>query len=127
MNERNPYQADYQLSLGNYHSCALDDNSVVCWTEIDPPTQFSATYDVGQITVPELRNPIAVSAGRGRTCAIDDTGVVCCGYDEPSILDVPDFDNPTEITAGNAHFCVKDDSGYTCLGMLTERTCKSRS
>ena len=51
------------------HSCALDDSGVVCWGD----------NGYGQITVPALSNPVAVSAGGCHSCALDDSGVVCWG------------------------------------------------
>jgi hypothetical protein len=64
-----PLSNPVAVSLGDFHTCALDDTGVVCW---------GADGD-GQATVPALSNPVAVSAGNTHTCAVDDSGVVCWG------------------------------------------------
>jgi len=116
-NGRDPARADYQLSLGHYHSCALDDEGVKCWREPTELDQFNNTYDHGQIQVPELLNPIAISAGADRTCAIDETGVVCWGYALEDRFPTPDLDNPSQISVGSGGFtCLIDGSDVICWG-----------
>ena len=67
--------------------------------------------------MPELLNPIAVSAGRDRTCAIDETGVVCWGYALEDRFPTPDLDNPSQISVGSGGFtCVIDGSDVICWG-----------
>jgi len=50
---RNPLVADYVVSAGQHHTCALDDMGVVCW----------GRNDYGQTDVPGLVDPMQVSAG----------------------------------------------------------------
>ena len=57
---RDPTRADYAVSAGLEHTCALDDTGVVCWG-------FSGN---GQTDVPPLSNPTVVSAGGFHTCAV---------------------------------------------------------
>lgn len=117
-NGRNPNLADYQVSAGEFHSCAIDDEGVSCWSKIDPPTQFSINSDVGQIDVPSLENPTRVSAGRNRSCAVDDTGVVCWGKLAGSENYGPKLLNPTELAVATdgTSVCAIDDSGVVCWG-----------
>ena len=62
------------ISLGEGQSgiaaCAIDSDGVVCWGE----------NQRGELDVPELDNPRAVSAGNHEACAIDDSGIVCWGW-----------------------------------------------
>ena len=117
-NGRDPLIADYQVSAGTFHSCALDDNGVSCWSKIDPPTQFSINSDVGQIDVPSLENPILISTGYKASCAVDDTGVVCWGKLADSENDVPNLANPTELAVATdgSSICAIDDTGVVCWG-----------
>src|SRR6185369_16136898 len=65
-------QPDSVLSVGGYHTCALDDTGVHCW----------GYNGNGQTTVPGLTNPVMVSAGGLHTCALDDNGVHCWGWND---------------------------------------------
>jgi hypothetical protein len=117
-NGRNPNLADYQVSAGKFHTCAIDDDGVKCWSKIDPPTQFSINSDVGQIDVPPLENPFLLSAGRNRSCAVDDTGVVCWGRNTDSGNNGPSLLSPRELAVATdgASVCAIDDSGIVCWG-----------
>jgi len=117
-NGRNPNLADYQVSAGEFHTCAIDDDGVKCWSKIDPPTQFSINSDVGQIDVPPLENPFLLSAGRNRSCAVDDTGVVCWGRNTDSGNNGPSLLSPRELAVATdgASVCAIDDSGIVCWG-----------
>ncbi len=92
-NGRNPLVADYQVMLGHWHTCALDDTGVVCW----------GYNGYGQTDVPVLSNPTQVSLGYWHTCSLDDTGVVCWGYNSYGQTDVPALSNPTQISLGWWH------------------------
>ncbi|MEZ5495042.1 MAG: thrombospondin type 3 repeat-containing protein [Pseudomonadales bacterium] len=96
-----------QLSLGAFHTCALDDNGVHCWG-----------YNTsGQATVPALVNPVAVSAGGEHTCALDDNGVHCWGLNSAGQTTVPALTNPVQVSAGRDHTCALDDTGVHCWGL----------
>ena len=107
-NGRDPLVADYMVSAGGLHTCALDDNGVVCW----------GNDENGQTDVPDtLSNPTQVETGRYHTCALDDNGAVCWGYNGDGQMDVPDtLSNPTQVSAGIKHTCALDDNGVTCWG-----------
>ncbi len=72
---RNPLVADWAVSAGGYHSCALDDSGVVCWGA----GTTTGTLILDRAWCPTLSNPQAVSAGAYHSCALDDSGVVCWG------------------------------------------------
>ena len=92
-NGRNPAVADYAVSAGGLHSCALDDTGAVCW----------GYNENGQTTVPSLTNPIRVSGGNIHSCALDDTGVVCWGSNRWGQTTVPSLANPIQVSVGNDH------------------------
>ena len=51
---RDPLVADWAVSAGSGHTCALDDTGVVCWG-----------FDVyGQVDAPTLSNPVRGQRGR---------------------------------------------------------------
>jgi hypothetical protein len=106
------------VSAGEFHTCAIDDDGVKCWSKIDPPTQFSINSDVGQIDVPPLENPFLLSAGSNRSCAVDDTGVVCWGRNTDSGNNAPSLLSPRELAVATdgASVCAIDDSGIVCWG-----------
>jgi|GEM_PF-179679 len=105
-NGRNPLRADYVVTAGGKHTCALGDSGVDCW----------GSDDSGQSTVPALMNPVSVAAGSSHTCALDDTGVVCWGSNSNSQLVVPPLQNPLSIVSGDGHSCARDDTGVVCWG-----------
>jgi hypothetical protein len=98
-----------QVSLGNHHTCALDNTGVVCW---------GANW-AGQTDVPSLSNPTQVSSGGNHTCALDNTDVVCWGgnweYDYGQ-TDVPSLSNPTQVSSGGNHTCALDNTDVVCWG-----------
>jgi hypothetical protein len=103
---RNPWVADWVVTTGGYHNCALDDNGVRCW----------GSNTLGQTTVPELSNPMAVSAGTAHTCALDDRGVVCWGSNLDGQILVPVLVNPVSVNSGSYNTCALDDTGVVCWG-----------
>ncbi len=105
---RTPTGQDYiSMAVGGYHVCAIEENgSVACF----------GGDDYGQSTVPELLNPVAVSAGVYHTCALDDSGVVCWGDNEYGQTNVPTLANPTAISSGQDHNCAQDSTGLVCWG-----------
>jgi alpha-tubulin suppressor-like RCC1 family protein len=105
-NDSNPLVANYQISLGSDHSCALDDTGVVCWGK----------NSFGQTNVPTLINPTQVSSGYHHSCAFDDSGMVCWGYDIYGQTTVPVLNNPKQMSLGLTHTCVLDDTGVVCWG-----------
>ena len=103
-NGRDPLIADWMVSAGSYHTCALDDSGVVCW----------GYNSSGQINVPTLSNPVAVSAGHTHTCALDDYGVDCWGDNTHGQTSVLALSNPVSVSAGGFYSCALDDSGVVC-------------
>lgn len=111
---RNPLKADYVISSGGFHSCAIGDNGLQCW----------GSNNYGQSTVPRLDHPVAVAAGQAHTCAIDNTGVVCWGAGKINIGEsrnegqsiAPTLNNPTAISAGTAHTCAINNNAVVCWG-----------
>ena len=77
-NGRDPLVADYQISSGVEHSCALIESNVVCW----------GSNDSAQSDVPTLTNPIKIVSGGFHNCALDETGVICWGSGD-EVLNVP--------------------------------------
>jgi uncharacterized delta-60 repeat protein len=113
-NGKDPFKADYMVSVGGFHGCALDNNGVSCW----------GTNNRGQTTVPALAVPTMVSAGYRHTCAIDSTGVKCWGAGVTDTGSGDDFGqsippvltNPTAVSAGYWHTCAIDEAGVQCWG-----------
>lgn len=105
--KRDPLNADWAISAGSFHSCALDDNGVNCW----------GSNGSGRSTPPiTLSNPVAVSAGGNHTCALDDSGVQCWGSNTSLQTDVPVLSNASAVSAGSFHTCAVDDTGVKCWG-----------
>ncbi len=101
-----------QVTVGAYHSCAVDDSGVVCWGQ----------NGYGQTNVPALSNPTQVSAGFGHTCALDDTGVVCWGWNSKGQATV---DNSLVFTAVNGSCGESHDKVFSSIP--TENLCASGS
>ena len=105
-NGRDPIVVDYQVSVGFWHTCVIDDSGVVCW----------GWDGDGRVDVPALSNPSQVSVGGSHTCVLDDSGVVCWGNNNNGQTNVPLLNNPTQVSSGATHSCALDDSGITCWG-----------
>ncbi len=96
-----------QVAAGYHHTCALDDNGVICW----------GSNRYGESDVPAgLVNPRQVTAGHYHTCVLDDRGVQCWGRNREGQLDVPSLVNPRRIESGYDHVCALDDYGLRCWG-----------
>jgi len=97
-----------QVSLGGYHTCALDLEGVKCWGD----------NEYGQIKVPKgLKDPTQISLGGRHTCALDLEGVKCWGYNTYGQIKVPkDLKNPTQVSLGVHHTCALDLEGVKCWG-----------
>ena len=94
-NDRNRNSADYQISTGWEHTCALDDDGVKCW----------GRNDYGLTEVPELSNPVQVSVGASHNCVIDDAGVQYWGDNSNGQTDVLPLDNPRQVSLGRDLRC----------------------
>ena len=95
------------VAAGGGQACALDITGVHCW---------GGENTFGQIAMPILINPVAVSSDVN-SCALDDTGVHCWGsnYNGESSA-VPTLANPVAVSAGGGHVCALDDTGVHCWG-----------
>lgn len=103
-----------KLSSGDAHTCAVVEQSVVCW---------GLDRD-GQSTPPALSNPVQVSAGAEHSCALDDNGVVCWGLNGFNHTYDPIFllRNPTQISSGGNHNCALDGDRAVCWGGFSDDT-----
>ena len=142
-NGRNPLVADYQISSGDRHACAIILGEVECWgynpygqinaPDLNNPQLIAAGYDhncalhgegvtcwgrnfEGQTNVPVLENPVDIAAGGYHSCALDDKNVVCWGSNSYGQTNVPDLSNPIAIETGLNHTCAIDDTGAVCWG-----------
>ena len=140
-NQRDPVSADYDVDVGIWNSCGIDDTGVICWGTnaygaldvpvLNNPTQVAAAFfhtcaldDTGVVcwgnarraSVPALTNPVQISARYTHTCALDDTGVVCWGDNDNGETTVPNLLNPTHVSAGEDFTCAIDNTGVVCWG-----------
>ncbi len=98
-----PTRAEFKVSAGAQHTCALDLSGVSCWGEDTS----------GQSTVPLLINPIDIAAGYNHSCAIDDSGVVCWGDNSSGQTTVSSLVSPQQLSLGALHSCALDDDSGT--------------
>jgi hypothetical protein len=79
-----------QLSVAGKNSCVIfGQGGLKCWTYEDQPGYATPDYKEN-LTVPEFKNPILVSAGINHFCALDERGVHCWGDNKFGQTDVPD-------------------------------------
>ena len=140
-----PFSEIIQVSLGNYHSCALkNDGRVFCWGGgnygqlghggVDS-TEYPVVVVDGEESTTPLSKVVQISAGGFHTCALRiDGGVLCWGYGKRGVLGnnktdhkdhpvvvVDESDTPlsgiVQISSGGYHTCaLKDDGGVLCWG-----------
>ncbi len=141
---RDPLLADYAVSAGYHHSCALDDRGVHCWGEdarkslanpplFDHPRQIdvgdthACVLDdegvkcwgdnlYGKVTVPKLEKARAVSVGWFHSCALTGKGVKCWGDNRNGQLDVPKLKNVQSIGSGGGFSCALTNKKVFCWG-----------
>jgi alpha-tubulin suppressor-like RCC1 family protein len=85
------------VSIGQYHTCAIDDEGVQCWGAPELP--------LGQSRIPVLSNPVELIVGLEHACALDDEGVKCWGDNSSGQLNVPALSHPSNSSAGDNHTC----------------------
>jgi hypothetical protein len=99
--------APAEISVGGYHTCALDITGVTCW----------GLNDSGQTDVPYMANPSKISSGELHSCAMHESGVVCWGDNTKGQIEVPSFTGSVvSISAGGFHTCALLDNGVDCWG-----------
>ena len=110
-NTTDPTNSDYQLSLGRYHLCALENSVVSCWGL----SGIEADGVYGELNIPILSNPTQISSSY-HSCVIDDSGGFCWGRNDYGQTDVPTLNNPIKVSTGLLHTCALDDAGIVCWG-----------
>ncbi len=102
------------LSIGDFHSCALEENGrALCW----------GLNDDGQSSAPEDERFVAISAGGRHTCGLRENGAALCwgrwgesGGAASSMLN----EKFVAISAGGHHTCGLRESGVAvCWGGLS--------
>jgi hypothetical protein len=117
-----------QISLGNYHSCALlRDGTVRCWglnqrSEVgDGTTELRAS----PVRATALEGVVEIAAGLDITCALVQDGTVRCwgtaldvfGQINTTPVIVPGLGNVVELDAGAGNVCARlDDGSVRCWG-----------
>ena len=105
-----------QLSLGDYHACALaDDGSIECWGDDDELQVSGAPTGTDWVSVASFLNV---------SCAVDSAGgLTCWGFLHPtggavgSWVDPPQVSDIASIETGQLGACALDSAGYIiCWG-----------
>ena len=127
------------VSSGDWHTCALrESGSVSCWGgnwtgELGTGVVLENFISADPVTVENLSDAAAISAGSGYTCAVHESGSVSCWGDNnlgqlgnPSVLGfspepvaVQGINDVIALTtgAGGGHSCAIQESGETsCWG-----------
>ncbi|MGZ6478685.1 MAG: RCC1 domain-containing protein, partial [Bdellovibrionales bacterium] len=100
-------QPSYQIWLGTYHGCGIDDTGFRCWG-YNARGQSNSNVRIGNVR--------QVTLGEEHTCALDEQGVLCWGDNEEGQSEVPALRNPRYISAANNSTCAVDDDGVKCWG-----------
>ena len=96
--------SNYAVGSGSKHSCAIDEDGVVCWGH----------NNFDQIDVPTLSNPVRLGVGGHHNCVLHDYGIsaspgvtdsgACWGWPSaisvPGTLDDNDESNPILLATG---------------------------
>jgi alpha-tubulin suppressor-like RCC1 family protein len=123
------------LSAGSFHTCALQQaGTVACWgnnydRQLGAGT--AADMSVSPVTLPDLTNLVAVSAGYRHTCVMARSGSAACwgsnsagqlgnagaSDPSPSPVAVSGLTNALALSAGGAHTCALTvDGAVLCWG-----------
>jgi alpha-tubulin suppressor-like RCC1 family protein len=125
------------ISLGNYHTCAITDNgSVYCWGDngngkLGDNSQTNSHLPI-YVELPQNRKAIGISLAVSHSCAIlDNNSVYCWGRNNygqlgigeagdawtPEFVELPSGSIAVQISTGEHHSCavLKNGSAY-CWG-----------
>jgi alpha-tubulin suppressor-like RCC1 family protein len=123
------------LSLGGYHSCAInDERKVVCWGQgqkLQLGTASMTNSPVPQLASLPDRDPVkTITSGTAHSCAILESGsTVCWGdnshqqLDRPGTLSAPGAVTTSGILRlglGDVHTCARRASDIVCWGDNTD-------
>jgi len=96
-----------ELAAGERHTCGVNvAGEVECFGD----------NSFGQSTVPDLDDPVQITAGLRFTCAIDENQVKCWGASDQQANAPPATLNPRQLSSSSFHSCVLDDTGVQCWG-----------
>jgi alpha-tubulin suppressor-like RCC1 family protein len=116
------------ISLGNEHSCALDDaGRVACWGRGEDGQLGSGKVDLAKpVRVALPKHAVEIAAGYEHTCARLDGGEVACwGHAEHGELGgataatgwiVPGVHDAKQLRVGTTHTCVISNDHVSCWG-----------
>lgn len=89
-----------QLSVNEYHGCAIDDLGVQCW----------GRNHVGQLDLPSFNNPLSVAVGNLFSCVLDEkpdgqNAISCAGDDRYTDTSVVNLGNPVALYSAVNDWC----------------------
>lgn len=98
------------ITVGSYHSCALQDDHVVrCWGD----------NSRGQLNIPQgLGTVVQIDATNNYTCALSDTGAVKC-WGQNTYFDFTNIATPANVSkiyTGEQNLCLISPKGAKCFG-----------